>query len=224
MLYELVLMNYPSSTKTGYQLGIVTSKISYSIVAASIFYYLSVYLPIYIPKQRKKRKVLFEVYQKTLIIDTLLQHLKFDLGITDNEFMEVDLFREKLGSIDPGQPFGTFSNWYQYLFKLKNKLIDVVRSMVLYNDYLSEDFFHELLILERQLLSIYTFDGNKLLESGDLSYAEIDLQELMVHNKHIQQLRELEFKKYEKQFEADGAAYREKYYKASKASDEILNS
>jgi hypothetical protein len=215
ILYELILMNYPSQTRFGYQIGIITSRISYSIVAASIFFLLSVYLPVYLPRKKKKRKILFEIYQKTLIIDTLIQHLKFDLGIEEHEFTNVQIFREKLSRKNPDMPVGAFANWHQYLYRLKTKLIDVVRSMSFYNEYLSEEFFDELLILERQLLSIYTFEGYKLIESNNLSYAEIDLQELMVHNRHIQQLRELEFKKYEKQFEADGAAYREKYYKTS---------
>lgn len=63
-----------------------------------------------------------------------------------------------------------------------------------------------------QLLSPHLFEGYKTFASFDLSYAEKNIQELLIHNKHLQDLRENEFRKYEPQFKVDGKAYRDRHY------------
>jgi len=212
ILYELVLTRFPSCCEFAYKLGLFTSRLSYSIIAASIFYYFSQYIPVFLPKQERKIKILFNIYQRSLTIDFIVSELKFNMGINNNEFLIVKDFDNLIKTINPDKPIAEFENWHQFLYHLKSRLLEVIRSIVIYNDYLSKDFLQELMIIERILFSPYTFVGYKTLSVQDLSYAKIDLHELLVHNKHLQELRESEFKKYEKLFNLDGAEYRKKYY------------
>jgi hypothetical protein len=204
LLYELWLVDIPASSKFGFKIGLIISKIGYSIIAASIFYLISQYIPVYRPRQQRKIKILFEIYQKTLIINSYIGALKLKLNISESDFKNSELFKSIIHTINPDKPIDEFADWHHYLFYLKSKLLDIVRSMTFYHDYLSKDFLHELIIMERQLLSPHTFEGYKTLGSSDLSYAEIDIQELLVHNKHLQDLREKEFRKYEEKFKVDG--------------------
>ena len=213
LLYELLLTKFPSSSDTAFKIGIITSKISYSIIAASIFYFISQYIPVYLPRHRRKIKILPYVHQQTLIIDYNANRLKSNLGIQQDDFKKSDLFRKALDNINVDKPIEEFENWHQFLFHLKIQLLDVIRSLYFYNDYLSAEFMHELIIIEKQLMSPITFVGYKTLACTDLSYAEITLQEILVHNQHLQTLREIESKKYEKEIKADGDAYRQTYYK-----------
>jgi hypothetical protein len=213
ILYEFWLTNYPSYSGTVYKMGLITSKISYSILATSIFYYLSQYIPVYLPRQQRKIKILSNVYQKTLIINSIVGGLKLNLNITDDiDFTKRDNFLKIINNTNPDEEVSRFENWHYYLYNLKTNLLDIIRSMTFYNDYLSKEFLHELIILEKVLLAPYTFAGYKTIGVSNLSYAEIDLQEILVHNGILQDLRTKEFKKYERQFEDDGKLYRETYY------------
>ncbi len=212
LLYELWFTIYPARSEMIYKLGTIFSKISYSIIASSTFYLISVYIPITLPKRKRKRKILFNIYRKVQLIDSYISGLKFNLDIHGNEFQNHECFRNILNGKNPDNVVDRFSNWYEYLFYIKERLIDLIRSMTIYNEYLSEDLMHELILLEKQLLSPHSFEREKTLISSSLSFAEISIQELLVHNKHIQKIRETEFNKYEKEFDRDGKEYRKRYY------------
>jgi hypothetical protein len=210
LLYELVLTRFSSNGFFNYKLGIVTSRICYSIVATSIFYFLSQYIPVYLPRQRRKVKILHGVFLKTRIIETRVQNLKFQLGVHGDNFYE-DFFRKTI-AINSDKPVAQFENWHLYLYHLKTALIDIIRSMTIYNDFLSLEFMEELTLIEYQLLSLNAFEGLKMLQCTDLSYAHIQLQEILIHNKHLQDLKATEFAKYEKIFKTENEAYRRKYF------------
>jgi len=57
-----------------------------------------------------------------------------------------------------------------------------------------------------------TFAGYKKLACTDLSYANLDLQEILIHNEHLQTITASEAAIYQKAFEGSGLAYRKKYY------------
>lgn len=213
LFYELSWSEKSSASFEIYKIGIIASHIFYSILATSIFYFVSQYIPVYLPRQRKKIKILYNVYQKTIIINAIIGDLKHYLGVSGNDFQKSKDFGKLLQNIDPDKPVKQFQTWHVYLWHLRNKLLSILGTITIYNDYLSKDFLQELIIFEKQLLSPNTFEGFKTIDVSDLSYAELTLQELLVHNKHLQELREKEFKKYEKQFEEDGVRYRETFYK-----------
>lgn len=211
ILYEFWLSGIAGSA-TAIKLGVIISKVCYSILAACIFYCISIYLPVYLPKQARKRKILFTVYQKILIIQSFVSNLKLNLNIEDDEFENPERFRKLLESISPDKPIDRFESWFSYLYHLRNRLIDIIRSITIYNDYLSEPFLHELVILEERLLSPHAFEGTRTLGSAGLDYALLPLQELLVHTKILDELRTDEFRKYEEDFKKDGVAYRKRYY------------
>ena len=93
------------------------------------------------------------VFHKTLIIDEIINGLKFNLDIhEDEDFKENWRFKKIVESIKPDNPIAEFENWYIYLFNLKTQLLDIIRSVTIYNDYLSKEFLHELIIIEKLLL------------------------------------------------------------------------
>src|SRR5258705_13597989 len=112
LLYEFVLMRRPSSSETVYEIGVITSRISYSILAACIFYCISIYLPIYLSRQSRKRKILFNVYQKALLIDTHIRNLILELGIDQDDFFDKEKFDTRLREINPDKPVAEFENWH----------------------------------------------------------------------------------------------------------------
>jgi len=214
-LYELWFTKIPSHSDTLYKLGIIFSRIGYSIVSASIFYFVSQYIGTFIPREQKKIKILPMIHRNALSIDNEIRLLKINLDYENEDSKNIDNLRQALNSINPNSSIDRFENWYQYLFNLKLQLLDLIRSMTFYNDYLSRDFFQELIIIEQRLMSPITFAGSVILNVSNLSFADIDLQELMIHNDHLQLLRKEEFKKYEKAFEKDGNVYRKVFYKES---------
>ena len=139
--------------------------------------------------------------------------MKFQLKIHGDDFKNNDQFYKQLEHINTENPVGAFQNWYLYLGHLKGQLLDIINSITVYNDYLSQEFLQEIGLIEYQLFLPHTFAGHKILACTDLSYAQIDLQELLVHNKHLQEISKSEFRKYEKQFAENGKLYREKHYK-----------
>jgi len=212
IVYELILTAHPSSTETIYKLGVILSKVSYSIIAASTFYFISQYFPIYLPRERKKLKVLSNVFQKAITIDTILQELKNNLGVSGDDFKNSNVFRTAIGNINTTSPVGAFPNWYTYLYNIKIELLEIINSISIYNEFLSIDMLHEITLIERQLLTQITFAGYQVLLTTNLSYAEITIQEILIHNKHLQELREREFAKYQAAFKSAGDEYRKTYY------------
>ena len=91
ILYELVLTRFSNCCEFVYKLGLFTSRLSYSIIAASIFYYFSQYIPVFRPKQERKKKILFNIYQRTLTIGFIVSELKFNMGINNNDFLKVNM-------------------------------------------------------------------------------------------------------------------------------------
>lgn len=212
IFYELIFSNCPSCCDFVYKLGIITSRLFYSIIAASIFYYLSQYIPVFLPKEERRVKILFNIYQRVIIIDAIISEFKNNLNINNIDFTNTKTLDNVLKTIILTEPVAEFENWYLYLFHLKSRLLEVIRSIIAYNDYVSNDLLHELLKIEEIMFSPYTFVGYMALSSKDLSSARSDIYGVLVHNKQLQNLKVLEFKEYEKIFNLDEAEYKKKYY------------
>jgi hypothetical protein len=211
LLYEFLLIKIPASD-IAYKFGIFFSRIGYSIVAASIFYFISQYLGVYTPRQKRRIKILSFVHRQSRIIDEVLGHLKININYEWGDIKDSVRFKEALTKIKVDDPIDNFIGWYPYLFYMKTQLLEVIRSISFYNEYLDKDFFHELLIIEQNLTSRFTFSGFKVLVNEDLSFADIDLQEILIHNQHLQEICKDERRKYKKRFDADGKQYRKTYY------------
>lgn len=205
ILYEFYLTSLS-------KVGAITSRIAYSILATCIFYFLSIYLPVYLPKQKRKRNVLFNAYQKVLLINSHVSGLKVNLGMFDREFEDAEWFRSKLESIDPATPAGRFNTWHQYLAHLKKNLLEIIQSMTIQDEYLTTEFYHEIILFEEELLHPYTFEDDRTLLIDTLEFGYINLQQVCFHTKHLLEIREREYKKYEKYFKKDGAEYRKTYF------------
>ena len=192
--------------------GIFVSRVFYSTLATSIFYFISQYIPVVIPRRTRKIKILENVHHKTIMIDWYLSRLRVDLNVMYGEFEDPEQFRKKLRLINTGQPVGACINWFQYLKHLRERIVDATRAITIYNEFLSVEYLHEIIIIEENLLKPGIFEGIPYINTGNLEWAEVQLQEVLVHNKILQNLREKEFKKYEKVFKQFGQEYLQTNY------------
>lgn len=212
LIYEFFLSTIPSYSDTIFKLGQIFSRICYSMVATSIFYFISQYIGVFIPRHKRKIKILPIIYRNIVTMDVIINQLNKNIGMQWNDIKDNDKLKNALLTINTDSHIENFENWYQYLFHIKSQLSDIIRSITFYHEYLSKDFFHELLIIEKNLMSPITFVGYKVLRVSNLDYARLELQELIIHNQHLQQLRETELKQYQREFDEDGKVYRETYY------------
>jgi hypothetical protein len=208
LLYELWFSEIPASSELSFKSGIIFAKIGYSIVAASIFYFVSQYIGVYIPRERKKIIILPFVYAYGVKIDNILAGLKLNLKYQGMDITDSNKFRDAINKINTDSPIDNFENWYHYLYHIKTQIWNLTRGMIFHHEFLSREYLEELLTIEQRLASNITFVGYKVLAVSNLSYAEIDLQELLLHNQYLQKLREVEFKKYNQKFAERGKEYR----------------
>jgi len=152
------------------------------------------------------------VLRNTLTIDNIIGGLKLNLGMQWTDVKDFANFETQLEQINTDAPIDTFTNWYWTPPFIKVQQLDFVWGKTIYTEYLGKDFFHELLIIEQRLTSPITFAGYKVLAISNLTYASLDLQELFIHNQHLQMLRQDEFDKNKKEIDEDGKVYREIFY------------
>jgi|GEM_PF-2341158 hypothetical protein len=212
LVFEFWLSEINASTEFAYKCGQISSKIAYSITAASIFYFVAQYIGVYIPRQQRKIKILSFVKRSTIIIDVILSELKNNLINSNIDIKDSQSFRNAIANIDTEAPVNNFIDWYQYLFYVKTQVMDLTKGLTFYHDYLEKEYFHELLLIQQSLLSPIVFVGHKVLLTTNLSYAEIELQELLIHNQHLQGLWKKEYEKYKEILKKEGEKYRRTYY------------
>jgi hypothetical protein len=193
----------------------VLRNVLYSVIASFVFYYIMVYLP----QERKKVKLLSAIHRKTVLIDDLVRDLFHKLRIRSHnrDYKEFNSeLNEILIAINPDDTISIddweYENWHQYLYVLKEKLIDIIRSITVYHEFLEVGYLAELSILEIRLLDQITFDGYKKLAITNFTYAEITFSEIFIHNDILQKIKSAEALKYKDAIEAEGKTYRALYY------------
>jgi hypothetical protein len=212
ILYEFLF--FPVLEKTGRpeRAGILISRVFYSTLASSIFYYVSQYFPVVLPRRTRKIKILELVFQKSLSIEWYLSRLRSDLRVIHGEFSDRDKFRAILEATKTEHPVSTFPNWFEYLKHMRERIVELTRAITIHGEYLDMDFLQEVLVIEKHLLAPGVFEGTDQIPTGNLRWAEIQLQELLIHNVHLQRVRDRELAKHQKELEAIGIEYRATYY------------
>jgi hypothetical protein len=196
LLYELCLTSYPSSSDAVFKIGVIFSKILYSIIAASIFYLISQYFLIHIPRQQKKIKILRYVYTKTNYLNYIIEDLQMKLGFNslNKNVVEFKGLNELLYKINPDNPISEYKNWYQYLYHFKLKILEIIGSINVYNEYLSIEFHEEILSIEKILITpLDIYSGYKKYNLDNLLHLQKDFQDLIIHNKHLQEIKSKEW-------------------------------
>lgn len=207
LLYELVLTTVPGS-EISYKLGLLFSKLCYSVAAASIFYLVSQYIPVYLPKQDKKIKIISVIHMNLTSIDYVLTTFKNNIGLHGDDFEDKAVLVEKLRKVKTTDPIGAHPEWYSYLYEFKGKLLDLIRTTLIHSEYLNSKMLHELLIIESKLLAPITFEGRQELMIENLTYAEITIQEILVHHKLFSRSLKAEVAKYKKKLDRLHKEYR----------------
>ena len=196
VFYEFILPSPIDNIDTADKIFIILSKIAYSIVAAFIFYIISQYIPVQIPRRQKKIKILAYVYNKASIINVLVFNLKrklkysFDIENENN----IDYLVGLLKKIKPDGRIEEFENWHQYFLHFKTQMLEEIRSMFFYNEYLNKELLFELINIET-LLSFpsSTFAGYKKPNLPDMTYAKDDLYVLFKYTNNLLEFSRKEF-------------------------------
>jgi hypothetical protein len=214
LCYELWWYEIPASTVRIERAGVLASRIFYSILASSIFFYISQYFPVILPRRERKLKVLDIVFHKAISIDWYLSRVRSELNVMYGEFADVEKWRTILDSTDVNTPVSNFPNWYEYLRHLRERIVELTRGITIHSEHLSLEFLQEVVIIEQQLLTPGIFEGPPYINTGNLRWAEIQLQEVLVHNRILQDIRVKEWKVIKKELDTFGKEYRETNFKS----------
>lgn len=121
LCYELWWMRIPAASFYVYKLGVLTVSVGYSTIAAAVFYYISVYIPEYLPREKKRVQVRTSMYHRCKILEDYVSGLKMYLNLQFKDGTDQAVLSSALQSVDPAQPVGPFTDWHQYLAFLQNR-------------------------------------------------------------------------------------------------------
>jgi hypothetical protein len=149
-------------------------------VAATIFYLINVY----IPKKRRWSKIVSDIIFKTNVINNQISSLHIQTQIGENDIFENSKIKSALSKIDES----AYSEWSNYLFLLKLKLLDNINSLKAYNDLLEDDYLLQLVSIENYLLTANAFQGPHRL---NLYFAdeELTFQGVFIANSLLKSLK-----------------------------------
>ena len=167
--------------------GDILLNVAYSIIAACFFYIVSVF----IPRRRKEVKVIFNIVLKTKTINDIIGILKHNLGIKqDIDFTNKENYDRITGVIITDHDINGFANWYQYLYYVRTEVTEIIRSITLYNDYLSDDYLHAIIYLENELFNPYVFVPFKFLTPNDFTLEKFPIRQVLFYDKKLKELSE----------------------------------
>lgn len=209
--YQYVLIDI-SSSKFNYKSGVLVYNICCSIIAASIFYLITQHLFIDLPKARKEVKAISVIHHYILCIDEIVEQLKIDIRYENGNIEDLDKLGAVLIQIDVNASIHEFQNWFQYFYSKKLQISELIISSFYFHEYLDDVLVQELLILHQRLMNVNLFSGYKILANDDLSFADLTIQEIFIHNKILQNLRKKEVEFYKVKLEKEGKRYRDKNY------------
>ncbi len=212
LCYELWWYEEPALSLRIERAGVFFSRLFYSILATSIFYYIANHLPVVLPRKERRIKILANVLQKAVYIEWYLSRLRLELGIISDEFFDRDKFLTLLKATKTNDPVSNFPNWFLFLEHLRERIVELTQTMIEHSEHLSSELIQEVLIIQANLLKPGIFEGPPYINAGDLSWAEIQLQEVLIHNNTLQKIRAKEQEKYQKDFDFFGIEYREEHY------------
>jgi hypothetical protein len=211
IFYQFYLINIPG-TLFAYNTGLIIFSICNSILAACVFYFIAQYVAFEIPEARRKIQTLSILNQYFIGIDEIIQQIIIDIQFENQNIKDINHLEHILENIKINSSVHDFHNWYKYFYHKKSQLQDLTRSCFYHNHFINPEIAREILILDQRLMDLYLFSGYKILANETLQFAASALQEVFIHNSHLQELRRSEFKKYEVIFATVGKDYRNKFY------------
>lgn len=191
---------------------ILFSRICYSILASSIFFFITQYFPVILPRKERKIKIIQNTLHKAVAIDWYLSRIRVKLNVEYGQFSDVDKFRAILDNTNSNQPVDDYTDWYAFLNHIRERIVELTRAITIHSEHLPLDFLEEIMVIEKQLLTPGIYEGPAYINTGNLRWAELQLQEVLVHNGILQELVKREYKKYNADFEFFGIEYRARNY------------
>lgn len=170
LLYELVFTEYGAYNQIIYKLGIITSRIFYSMLASSIFYFVSQYIPIYLPRQEKKEKILSNIRTKHKILEGLLITFQGNMKIRKEEYLDKMLLSDKLTDFDIHSKIESFDDFEKYYSAFRSECLDLIESILFYHDFLSLKYLNELQEIEKNFRMPKLFDYINYNLTGEIYF------------------------------------------------------
>lgn len=200
---ELIFKNFPAPSQTFFSLGEIYLKICYSILAASIFFFINQHLP----KEEKKLKYYRFINNKTLSINREIEFILESLKIPRangggyNNINE-ELIKDACSIINPMTPVfniqesvSPFNDWYDYFNYKTLKIKELIRDLLLIDESLDTDLVEKLLIIEDVLVHSLYFDKKKWANS-DLSTYSGSIYELTVQSRKAFKIMRERYKRF----------------------------
>ena len=196
LIIELVLKNWPAKNDTIFHIGDIYVKICFSIVAATIFYFLNQHLP----REDKKVKSAMFFNNKVKIMASEIEKILKTLGCSHYKIEEITrkTITEKSRATDPKNQIKSaggkvlHENWKEYLDiqlasikSLNSKLLslyDLLDNKMLENVLSIANALHFLEMLQGNILEKETLN-----DSGDFLKMMVDSQREL--NKSIVKLK-----------------------------------
>lgn len=140
------------------------------MVASSIFYFISQYLPVFLPKEEKKKKVLSVIKNKSAILNGLLMSLEKNLGFSNSDYQDVGKLTDKLNDFNMMNKIDNHQNFESYYRSFRKEALEVVQSILLYHDYISLKQLNYYQLIEKDLLLSHIFNFDNFHLNGDIYF------------------------------------------------------
>ena len=161
LITELILKNYPAANHTVISITEIWLKICYSILAATIFYFLNQHLP----KEEKKLKYYRYINNKVISLDDSIKMIISKLNIkSENHYRGIskEILNDACSRINPlsqvvspTESTSPFENWYEYLNYKAISIKKDIKDLILLNDIVETGLVEKLLIIEDSLKNLF---------------------------------------------------------------------
>lgn len=186
LLIEMVLKNFEAPSQTFYRFGNIMLKLSYSIVASSIFLFINQQ----IPKEQKKLKTFIYLQYKVAMLTYELQGiatvLELKNGGNNGNDPEItnDAILSAMKKLDPDAPLTStlyvYKNWSSFILDLKDRATSTIDALLPLHDIIDADLLENLYHIQNQFYTwslIQNTNPNDLESSHHHIYAIFKLAE-----------------------------------------------
>lgn len=201
LLIELWFKNIEAPIKLFFTFGNIILNVCYSILAASIFFYVNQHLP----KEEKIVKTTKYITMRMLYFHYEIQSLKRILNL-HIRFKAEDLSNEiniKCSQINPNEKLinnndseKVFNNWYEYLEYKTSKLIKYLDDVLPFYEGMNDDLLESLLNLKDSVRLIQYKLEDIPRNLKDLTFLSVEFENLFENHMKSDKIIRVNYKQY----------------------------
>lgn len=194
LIIELIFKRFASPSQLFFRMGEIYLMICYSIVAATIFFFINQHLPI----EDKKLKYFRYINNKVMSIDYEIRYVLENLTIPESIYKSEDISYEIIkdackkknpkscvfNTMESSEPF---ADWYEYFNYKVIRIKNLINDLILLNESIDPDLMEKLLVIENILYNSLYFDRKKR-ENPNLETYATAIFDLTKQNKRARQI------------------------------------